>query len=226
MKDYLTGLNWKICIYMLLGNFFIGLSVCLLRLAGFGTDPFSCMNIGVSNHLPISYGTYQLLLNLVLFIPMICCFRKGLGLGTLVNMAGLGYIADFCIWMFGVAGITVSGLEDVILIRILFMCMGVLTICFGVALYMECDLGIAPYDALGEIIEQLTHGKMKFKWARMMLDIICVLIGFISGNIVGVATIVTAFFTGPIVTWFREKLIHKRLARITDRKEDATENLF
>lgn len=211
MKDYLKKLNWKICLYMLLGNFFIGLSVCLLRLAGFGTDPFSCMNIGVSNHLPVSYGTYQMLFNLVLFIPMICWFRKGLGLGTLVNMAGLGYIADFCIWLFGTAGVTIQGLESVLPVRILLLCLGVVSICFGVALYMECDLGIAPYDALGQIIEQLTHGKVKFKWARIVTDIISVLIGFIAGNIVGVATIVTAFFTGPLVTWFREHIVCKML---------------
>ncbi|MCM1498298.1 MAG: hypothetical protein NC124_07495 [Clostridium sp.] len=212
MKDYLARLNWKICLFMLLGNFFIGLSICMLRLAGFGTDPFSCMNIGVSNHLPVSYGTYQLMFNLILFIPMICCFRKGLGLGTLVNMAGVGYIADFCVWLFSLAGVTAQGMEKVILIRILFMCVGVLATCFGVALYMECDLGTAPYDALAQIIEQLTHGKMKFKWARILTDVISVLVGFISGSIVGIATIVTAFFTGPIVTWFREKVIRKRLA--------------
>ncbi len=211
MIDYLKRLNWKICLYMFLGNFFIGFSVCLLRLAGFGTDPFSCMNIGVSNHLPISYGTYQLLFNLVLFIPMICWFRKGLGLGTLINMAGLGYIADFCIWLFGIAGITIQGLEAMVPVRILLLCLGVLSICFGVALYMECDLGIAPYDALGQIIEQLTHGKVKFKWARILTDVISVLIGFIAGNIVGIATIVTAFFTGPLVTWFKEHIVCKIL---------------
>lgn len=209
MKEYLKKLNIKTCLYMFLGNFLIGFSVSLLRLSSFGTDPFSCMNIGVSSHLQISYGTYQLLINLILFLPMICWFRRGLGIGTLVNMIGCGYIADFCTWLFDIGNVTSQSLIEFTMLRVLLMFIGILVVCFGVAMYMECDLGVAPYDALGQIVEKLTGGKMKFKWVRVLMDIACVLIGFVFGSVIGIATVITAFMTGPIVVWFRERIVKK-----------------
>lgn len=49
-------------IMMLLGNLLLGIAVAILRMSRFGTDPFTCMNLGVSGFLNISFGTYQQLL--------------------------------------------------------------------------------------------------------------------------------------------------------------------
>ncbi|MCM1159460.1 MAG: hypothetical protein NC300_12105 [Bacteroidales bacterium] len=197
--------------YVCLGNVLLGLGVALLRLAGFGTDPFSCMNIGVSNHLPVSYGTYQLMVNLVLFIPAFIFDRKSFGAGAVVNMAGLGYIVDFCMWLFEVMGITIDGMEPLLAVRIILLPVGILCTCFGIALYMDCDMGAAPYDILGQIAEDLTKGKIKFKWARVGMDLCSMTVGYLSGGVVGIATIIVAFFTGPVVSWFRKHATVKLL---------------
>ncbi len=84
-------------------------------------------------------------------------------------------------------------------------------VCFGVALYMFCDLGSAPYDRLGVIIENYSHGKIKFKWARVCLDIFSTVVGFLTGSVIGIGTVIIAFFTGPIVSFFREKVIAPRI---------------
>ena len=84
-------------------------------------------------------------------------------------------------------------------------------VCFGVALYMFCDLGSAPYDRLGVIIENYSHGKIKFKWARVCLDIFSTVVGFLTGSVIGIGTVIIAFFTGPIVRFFREKVIAPRI---------------
>ncbi|MGN0154302.1 MAG: YitT family protein [Lachnospiraceae bacterium] len=189
---------------MILGIVIIGLGVACLRLASFGTDPFSCMNIGVSNHLPISYGTYQAIVNIVLFIPVILINPKSFGLGALFNMLGLGYVVDGWMWIFQKSGITVEGMNTFLIIRAILMIAGIICISFGVALYMKTDLGVAPYDMISQIVEDLTHGKILFKWARVVLDSISMAVGFISGGTFGTATFVVAFLTGPLVSWFRE----------------------
>ena len=48
----------KRVIWVILANVILGFGISLLRLSGFGTDPYTCMNLGVSSHLSISYGTY------------------------------------------------------------------------------------------------------------------------------------------------------------------------
>lgn len=201
----------KRIIYMILGIMILGLGVACLRLAAFGTDPFSCMNIGVSNHLPISYGTYQAIVNIVLFIPVIIIKPKSFGIGALFNMLGLGYIVDALMWLFQSVGITVDGLESLYIARVFLLIAGILCLSFGVALYMKTDLGVAPYDMIGQIVEDLTNGKVPFKWARVALDCICISIGFVAGGTFGLATFVVGFFTGPLVSWFRSHVADRIL---------------
>ena len=43
-----------------IGVVFIGFSVAVLNLSGFGVDPFSCMNMSVSAYLPFSFGVWQI----------------------------------------------------------------------------------------------------------------------------------------------------------------------
>ena len=77
-------------VLVVLANMILGLGISLLRLAGFGTDPYTCMNLGVSSKLGMSYGTYQMIFNIVLFIPVFILDRKSFGVGALVTMLVLG----------------------------------------------------------------------------------------------------------------------------------------
>lgn len=205
-------ISFKRFMFMLIGVAFLGAGVGLLSLAGFGTDPFACMNFGVSAHLPIGYGTYQLIVNIVLFIPLIFMYPKSFGIGAVFNMIGVGYIAEFVLWMSGRLHITTESLSGMIGVKIVIMVAGVLSLCFGIALYMECDLGASPYDILGQVIEDKTHGKIKFRWGRMMLDFISVTIGYLAGATVGIATVITAFLAGPIISYFKEHIVKKILS--------------
>lgn len=193
----------KRVIWVILANVILGFGISLLRLSGFGTDPYTCMNLGVSSHLPISYGTYQMLLNVLLFIPVFILDRKSFGLGALINMLLLGYIVDFCVTLFAILGVTIEGLAGSLALRVPLLVAGVLVVCLGIALYMACDLGAAPYDRISVIIENYSHGKLKFKWVRVCMDVLSTAIGLATGSVVGIGTVVVAFFTGPIVSFFR-----------------------
>ena len=185
-------------IMMLLGNLLLGIAVSILRMSRFGTDPFTCMNLGVSGFLNISFGTYQLLVNIILFIFVLWKGRSCIGAGTIVNMAGIGYIADF-----GVFVLTKCLGQPEMLsmqIRILLMIFAV-------------NMGIAPYDAFGVIIEKISNRKIPFKVARVLTDVICVAIGFLFGSIVGVATVITAFCMGPLIEVFRVQCMEKLIIK-------------
>lgn len=51
----------RICM-MLTGILFISLCVGCYRLSNFGVDAFSCMNLGISGFLHMSFGTWQLII--------------------------------------------------------------------------------------------------------------------------------------------------------------------
>lgn len=64
----------------------IGLGSGLLKAINVGVDPYTAANIGISNLIGWDLGSYQLLSNLVLFIPMLVWGRKYIGIGSIVNM--------------------------------------------------------------------------------------------------------------------------------------------
>lgn len=201
-------------IMMLFGNIFMGIAVAVLRMSRFGTDPFTCMNLGVSSFLKISFGTYQLAINLMIFLFVLWKGRHCIGLGTIVNMAGIGYIADFGVFI--LTKLLGNAVLLPITLRIFMMILAVILCSFAAAMYMEADMGIAPYDAFAVIIDESTNGKVPFKAARVATDIICVGIGFSFGSIVGIATLLTAFCMGPLIGWFRVSCMEKLLIKCTN----------
>ena len=81
---------------------------------------------------------------------------------------------------------------------------------------MTADLGVSTYDAVALIITNTWHIG-KFKYVRIITDCVCVALGvalyFLSGSsvsgigaVIGAGTIITAFFMGPLVDFFANKL--------------------
>ena len=129
---------------MIGGIVLIGISVALFRLAGFGVDPFTGMNLGISTFLGWSFGNWQLLANTLILAVVFFTVRSCIGLGTLVNMVCVGYIADFICWLVQEALTLTLGIP----VRILLLPAALLFASSGVALYMKADMGIAPYDSV------------------------------------------------------------------------------
>ena len=73
----------------------IGLCVAVFKTVGFGTAPGSTFSLGISARTGVSFGTCQRVFNLLLFFPVILLDLSRIGIGTVGNMVGLGYIADF-----------------------------------------------------------------------------------------------------------------------------------
>ena len=75
---------------------------------------------------------------------------------------------------------------------------------FAAAMYMEADMGIAPYDAFGVIIEKISNRKIPFKVARVLTDVICVAIGFLFGRVLWSCNSYYNVCMGPLIEVFRE----------------------
>lgn len=202
---------------MFTGILFISICVGCYRLSGFGVDAFTCMNLGISGFLSMMFGTWQLIMNVVILIAVFFTVRKCIGVGTVVNMVCVGYGADFICWM----AQDVFEIEMTLLLQISALVMGSLFAGLGVALYMEADMGIAPYDSVALIIEKVSGKKIPFQYARVISDVTCVVIGIAfclaAGDdlwmIVGIGTVINACFNGPLIQFFRVHAAHPLLYR-------------
>ena len=197
----------KRSVMMFTGILFISICVGCYRLSGFGVDAFTCMNLGISGFIGMSFGTWQLIMNAVILAVVFFTVRKCIGAGTIVNMAGVGYGADFLCW----AARDVFKIDMVLPLRIAAVIIGCVFAGLGVAFYMTAEMGIAPYDSVALIIEKAADKKISFQYARVISDVTCVVIGIIfcaaAGNnlwmIVGIGTVINAFFNGPLIQFFK-----------------------
>ena len=83
----------KRCIMMVTGILFIGICVGSYRLSAFGVDAFTCMNLGISGFLHMTFGTWQLIMNAAILVVVFFNARQCIGAGTIVNMVCVGYLA-------------------------------------------------------------------------------------------------------------------------------------
>lgn len=194
---------------MLLGILLIGLCVAFFRIAGFGVDPFTCMNLGISSSIGWLFGTWQLAANTMILVVVFFTVRNCIGLGTIINMVFVGYIADGVCWLVQ----DVLKAEPGILLRIVSLTVAMLFASVGVALYMKADMGIAPYDSVAVMIEKATK-KIPFHIGRVISDITVIVIGvmfcLLAGKsiwtVIGAGTVCNALFNGPLIQFFRSKI--------------------
>ncbi len=197
----------KRCIMMLTGILFIGVCVGAYRLSSFGVDAFSCMNLGISGFLHMSFGTWQLILNAGILVVVFFNARQGIGAGTIVNMICVGYLADFICWIFQ----DIIKLEMTLPLRIIALIIGCIFAGMGVAFYMVAEMGVAPYDSVATIIQNRSHDRIPFQNARVMSDVTVVVIGVVFclmsrgdlRRIIGIGTICSALLNGPLIQFFK-----------------------
>lgn len=189
-----------------LGVFTMGFGMSVLEKLNFGTDPYTCMNNGISMVSTISLGTAGLIVSAVMLIFVIIFDISSLGLGTVFNMVGFGYSIDLFRFIWSKVGFV--GIADG---TMRYICLFAMLIIFilAVSVYLAADLGSAPYDAIPVIISN--KSRIPFVAVRMCWDICAVVIGFLLGSAVGVTTLVCAFLVGPAASAVR-RVVDKILA--------------
>ena len=176
----------KRIIMTVLGVSICGLSVGLFSYSSMGLDPFQVFAHGTWSLFPLGYGTYYMILNAILLVIIFFVNRKKIGLGTVINLFLVGYMAEFS--EKGLISLLGPAQEASLLIRSISLLLGVVIMCFSAALYFTADMGVSTYDAI----------------AITATDLICVTIGGLLGAAIGVGTIISAFFMGPLISFFRK----------------------
>ena len=208
MKDKLIKKRIIMCVA---GVLVCGVSVGFFKYAALGVDPFQSFMGGLDALVPIEFGTLYVIANVCLLLFSLLADRRRIGLATIINLTLLGYMAQYTLEF-----LQSIHMEPSMGIRILFLLIGIVISCFSASLYFVADLGVSPYDAVAVIIAN-TWKIGKFKYVRIITDFSCVAIGtilyFVATKgftgltaIVGIGTIVTAFFMGPLIDLFSEKV--------------------
>lgn len=198
---------WMSC----LGVIITGVSVGMFRTAALGVDPFQSLMNGLNTLIPISFGTLYVIANAVLLLFSLIFDRRKIGLATLINLTLLGYVAEYSQKLFTwlLPGLT-------LLPSLLLLTAALVVSCFGAAMYFNADLGVSTYDAVSQILSE-KQKKVSFRVCRILSDLVCVALGAVLcrlahmtwvevTGVVGIGTVLTAFFMGPLISFFSKRL--------------------
>lgn len=195
-----------------------GISVGFFKRATLGVDPFQSFMSGLSSLVPIGFGTLYVVVNICLLFFSVVNDKRKIGIATFINLFLLGYIADFSHqWLLDI-------FQDLRMPGRFVMCLvGIAAMCLASSFYFTADLGVSTYDAVALVMAE----KWKiasFKVCRIGCDLCCVILGVVLflcsgqsaggvGQLVGIGTIITAFFMGPLIQYFRAHVAEPFLKR-------------
>ena len=217
-KDPLLGRRIMMSV---LGVVICGIAVGIFKYVALGVDPFQSLMSGLDAVIPIRFGTLYVIVNAILLLFALIFDRSKIGIATFINLFLLGYIVEFSQ---GMCGRLMPGAS--IVLRVVMLVIAIVILCLSSSLYFTADLGVSTYDAVSLVWSQ-RQDRIPFAICRVICDFICVACGIAllaasgagtSGILanVGIGTIITAFFMGPLITCFNihvaQPMLHGRKA--------------
>jgi len=194
----------KRILVVLIGFVIIGFAVACLRVLNLGMDPFAAASIGLSNTTGLALGLAMMTIHMPAFILTLWKRRKYINVGTVLGMFVIGYVIDFFYYIAFPAYIIET--DFALWVRLVILPIILIILSIGAAVYMAADIGLTPFDAFGVVIEELTNGKLKFKWIRIGQEAVCTVVAIFLGATIGIATAMTVLCLGPFISFFRYRI--------------------
>lgn len=181
---------------LLIGLWLYGVAIALMIEGAVGASPWDVFHLGVSRHVPLSFGMVMILTAvgvLLAWVPL----RQMPGLGTVANTLLLGPFADI--------NLALLATPDSLLVRCGYMLGGVAICAFATALYVGAQLGPGPRDGLMTGLARRTGWSIRR--VRTSIEVTVLVIGVLLGGTVGVGTVVFALGVGPATQFFLRYLV-------------------
>ena len=140
-------------------------------------------------NLGIPFGTLQLMVNAIMMIFVIRYDPSRIGLGTLANMTVVGYVAEFFMYVIDQFPV----LETLSLTaRIVIFVPALALFLLAASTYMCVDMGVAPYDAIPQIIA--AKKGWSFRLVRTCWDFVMMVGGALLGATAGPVSVGITLF--------------------------------
>ena len=216
-KQFLVPNFAKRLAFMLPAVILMGVFVSILVEIGWGTDPASFMNLNIASTLGWGLGNTEVLVYGLMLVFTFIFGAQMIGFGTLANMILIGYVVDLCRWIWRNIGFAAFIYESSTPVRILIFAITLICFVFVASVYINAQMGVAPYDAMPQIISGWIP-KIPFFVIRILFDLAAVLIGVIAGKInpdgiqgSAIGSIIMSLMLGPVIS-----LVGRPLKKILD----------
>ncbi|MBR1859386.1 MAG: Tat pathway signal sequence [Selenomonadaceae bacterium] len=187
-------------IMALVGVILTGVCVGIFQTVLLGADPFTCFVTGIANIFNSTYSTWYVIIIGLLLVVVFILQRRYIGIATIINLFGIGFMADFTHWIMSNLIVNPS-----MTFRLILLIVNIIILSAAASLYFTADLGVSAYDAIA-LMAANDYKVAAFRVCRITTDLICVIVGWIYAADIGLGTVITAFMMGPIIQWFNENV--------------------
>lgn len=195
--------------FAIIGTFIAAVGVRLIVVSGLGADAISTLVLGILQHVPLKFGTVSMLFNGIILVTIFFYDRKMIGFGSIINSFGLGFCLNILDWM----GILHTIPEGTGLFSIIA---GSIVFGIGTGIYLLADAGSAAYESLMILLKRLLKSSVKV--ARIVLDAIIFLTGFLLGGHIGFGTLIVLLLMGPSLELTLNKLPKLKFFRVQEAR--------
>lgn len=184
--------NWVVrYAFFFMGLVCFGLGIAIsVKVKHLGLHPWDVLNVAFSQQYGLSIGTWSVLIGLVLILVSLFVGRKYVNIGTFLNALLIGPILDFFLWLNVLPAATHTWIDY------LWLLVGILIVGIGGGLYVAGGIGAGPRDGFMLSISDLTG--FSVSKARIMVECIVLVIGYLLGGPVFIVTFLYTFILSPI----------------------------
>ncbi|CAH0344814.1 hypothetical protein [Bacillus sp. CECT 9360] len=155
-----------------------------------GLHPWEVLNVALFERFGFTIGTWSVLCGFFLVMITLVMDRKYISLGTFLNALLIGPIMDFFLWTDMLPKATHSWLDYLIIFG------GIMLAGTGGGLYVASGAGAGPRDGFMLSISDKTG--LSVSKARIIVESVVLVIGFILGGPVFVVSFLYTFIQSPI----------------------------
>ena len=181
------ALTLRKLLQVLLGTTLIGTGVALNFSSKLGLGPWGVFHEGISLNTTLSFGSAIIATGVFvtfLWIPL----KQRPGIATFVDIFWIGTVADIVI------GLDLD--PKSLLLKWIFVFIGIICIGSGTAIYVGADMGSGPRDG---VMVGLESKGLKIGMARNIIEVTALALGWLLGGTVGLSSVVIAISIGPVV---------------------------
>lgn len=182
----LEKVDYKKLLMSFIGIMIMGFGCGMLVKVGYGADTSNSFFTGLSKISGINIGNMNALMSLIMLILVYLLNKKRIGIGTIL----VPFIISFPVNFANDICIEANNYLSAFLLDIIAL----FIVGFGAAITIETDLGASPYDALTLAISDFF--KIKFIYAKYLIDGFCIFMGFLLGGEIGLGTILCFLLMG------------------------------
>ncbi|OKL38510.1 hypothetical protein A3841_07130 [Pontibacter flavimaris] len=207
--------NWVIrYTFFFLGLVLFGLGVGIsVKVRHLGLHPWDVLNVAISERFGWSIGTWSVLVGMALILVSLFISRKYVNIGTFLNALLIGPFMDFFLWLDILPEATHTWLDYV------WLLLAILVTGMAGGLYVAGGIGAGPRDGFMLTISDRT--KLSVSKARMAVESVVLVIGFLLGGPIHVVTFLYTFILSPVFQVSLKVFARLREALSEERPEEV-----